>query len=245
LLRYHTSANLFGMNSEIQPAIRFRGLVFDMDGVLCDSEPFICEAAMRMFAERHHLQVRPEDFLPFVGAGEDRYLGGVAEQYGITWDLEEDKKRTYQIYLEIIRGRLKPLAGVGKFIARCRRSGMRLAVATSADAVKMQGNLAEIGLPPETFDVCVNGLEVVRKKPDPEIFLLAIQRLGLEPRECLVVEDSPNGIRAGKAAGAMCLGLTTSFPATQLQAAGADWIAPDLAHVPPEVLLDAGDRQPG
>jgi beta-phosphoglucomutase len=233
LLRCHTSANLSGMNSDVQPAARFRGLVFDMDGVLCDSEPFICEAATRMFAEKYHIQVRPEDFLPFVGAGEDRYLGGVAQRYGITWDLQEDKKRTYEIYLKIIRGRLKPLAGVGEFIAQCRRSGMRLAVATSADAVKMQGNLAEIGLPPEIFDVCINGLEVVRKKPDPEIFLLAIRRLELEPRECLVVEDAPNGIRAGKAAGATCLGLTTSFSVAELQAAGADWTAPDLAHVPP------------
>ena len=234
------------MNTEHQPAARsrFRGVVFDMDGVLCDSEPFICEAAVRMFAERHHLQVRPEDFLPFVGAGENRYLGGVAEQYGIAWDLQEDKRRTYEIYLEIIRGRLKPLAGVGEFIARCRQMEILLAVATSADAVKMQGNLAEIGLPPETFDACVNGLEVVHKKPAPDIFLLAIERLDLAPGECLVVEDAPNGIHAGKAAGAMCLGLTTSFPAAELQAAGADWTAPDLAHVPPEVLPRMPGRQP-
>ncbi|MCE5199878.1 HAD hydrolase-like protein, partial [bacterium] len=57
-----------------------RGIIFDMDGVLVDSEPFICEAAMRMFAE-HGITVKPEDFLPFVGAGEDRYVGGVAEKY--------------------------------------------------------------------------------------------------------------------------------------------------------------------
>jgi HAD superfamily hydrolase (TIGR01509 family) len=233
------------MNSKIQPGAPFRGLVFDMDGVLCDSEPYICEAAMRMFAQRHHLQVRPQDFLPFVGAGEDRYLGGVAQQYGVALDLQEDKKRTYQIYLEIIRGRLKPLAGAKEFIAQCRRAQVRLAVATSADAVKMQGNLAEIGLPPETFDVCVNGLEVLHKKPDPEIFLLAIRRLELTPGECLVVEDAPNGIRAGKSAGAKCLGLTTSFSAAELVAAGADWVAPDLAHVPPGTLFDVGDSEPG
>ncbi len=235
------------MNTELQPVVssRFRGVVFDMDGVLCDSEPFICEAAMRMFAEKYQLQVHPEDFLPFVGAGENRYLGGVAEQYGIAWDLQEDKRRTYEIYLEIIRGRLEPLAGVGEFIAQCRQMGIRLAVATSADSVKMHGNLAEIGLPPETFDACVNGLEVVHKKPAPDIFLLAIERLALTPGECLVVEDAPNGIRAGKAAGAACLGLTTSFSAADLQASGADWIAPDLARVPPEMLLAQRDRPAG
>ena len=200
------------MDNAIQPAAPFRGIVFDMDGVLCDSEPFICEAAMRMFAERHHLRVCPEDFRPFVGAGEDRYLGGVAQRYGIAWNLQEDKKRTYQIYLEIIRGRLKPLAGAVEFIARCRRSGMRLAVATSADAVKMQGNLAEIGLPPETFDVCVNGLEVVRKKPDPEIFSLAIRRLGLAPKSAWLSRTLPTASVPGRLPERCAWGSRPAFP---------------------------------
>jgi HAD superfamily hydrolase (TIGR01509 family) len=209
-----------------------------MDGVLCDSEPFICEAATRMFAERHGLRVKAGDFLPFVGAGEDRYLGGVGEKYGLAMDLQADKRRTYEIYLEIIRGRLHPLAGVREFIAECRGLGMRLAVATSADEIKVQGNLREIGLPPETFDVAVNGLQVTKKKPHPEIFLRAIRQLALRPGQSLVVEDAPNGILAGRAAGARCLGLTTSFSAGALRAAGAAWTAPDLAHVPVDVLCD-------
>jgi len=207
-----------------------------MDGVLCDSEPFICEAACRMFAERHALAVRPEDFRPFVGAGENRYLGGVAEKHGVRLDLAADKKRTYDIYLEMIRGRLHPLLGAREFIADCRRRGMKLAIATSADRVKLDGNLAEIGLPPKTFDACVNGLEVERKKPDPGIFMLAAERLRLPAARCLVVEDAPNGIAAGKAAGCRCLAISTSFRGDELLAAGADWVAPDLAHVPPEVL---------
>ena len=60
-----------------------RGIFFDMDGVLCDSEALIAEAACRMFAERHGVRPRPEDFQPFIGTGEDRYLGGVAEKYGV------------------------------------------------------------------------------------------------------------------------------------------------------------------
>jgi len=213
----------------------FRGVIFDMDGVLCDSERFICEAAIRMFRELHGAEVKPEDFLPFVGAGEDRYLGGPAEKHGIRLDLQRDKARTYQIYLEIIRGRLHPLPGAREFIARCRERGLRLAVATSADRVKMEGNLREIGVPAETFDVCVNGLDIPRKKPNPDIFLLAARRLDLPPDRCLVVEDAPNGVQAAKAAGCRCLGLTTSFTAAVLRQNGADWTAPDLAGVPDEV----------
>jgi beta-phosphoglucomutase len=215
-----------------QSATKFRGVIFDMDGVLCDSEPFICEAACRMFVERHHATVSPEDFLPFVGAGEDRYIGGVAEKHGIVLDLPSDKARTYEIYLDIIRGRLGPLPGASEFIAACHDRGLKLAVATSADEVKMNGNLEQIGLPRLTFDACVTGSDIQRKKPHPDIFLRAAVMLHLPPEECLVVEDAPNGIQAARAAGSKCLGLTTSFDRAALVQAGANWTAPDLAHVP-------------
>lgn len=210
-----------------------RGVIFDMDGVLCDSEPFICEAACRMFREAHGVQASPADFLPFVGMGENRYLGGVAEKHGVRLDLERDKARTYAIYLEIIRGRLGPLPGAREFIAACRGRGWKLAVATSADRVKLDGNLREIGIPPATFDACVTGSEVERKKPDPQIFLVAAGRIGLTASACIVVEDAVSGVRAGRAAGARVLGLTTSYPEAALREAGAEWIAPDLAAVGP------------
>ena len=70
-----------------------RGVLFDMDGVLADSEPFICQAAIMMFAETG-LTVIPGDFKPFMGTGENRYIGGVAEKYGLKIDIEKAKART-------------------------------------------------------------------------------------------------------------------------------------------------------
>jgi len=78
-------------------------VIFDMDGVLVDSEPLINAAAIAMFRE-NGLVVQPEDFLPFVGAGEDRYIGGVAETYRFTLDLPAAKQRTYEIYLDLYVG---------------------------------------------------------------------------------------------------------------------------------------------
>lgn len=204
-----------------------------MDGVLVDSEKFICEAAVQMFAEQC-IYVEPEDFLPFIGAGENKYIGGVAEKYGFVMDLERDKKRTYEIYAEIVKGKLKPLNGVLDFILLCKKKGLKLAVATSADKVKMEINLREIGIPVSDFDATINGLEVVHKKPDPEIFLKAAAKLGLQPEDCLVIEDAVNGIEAGKSAGCACLGLTTSFSKEQLKE--ADWIAKDLSEVPEKII---------
>jgi len=204
-----------------------------MDGVLVDSEKFICEAATQMFAEQC-VYVEPEDFLPFIGSGENRYISGVAEKYDVVIDIERDKARTYEIYGEKVKGHLKPLKGVYEFIKHCRLQGLKLAVATSADRVKMEINLREIGLADSTFDATVNGLEVVNKKPDPEIFKKAADKLGLDPEECLVVEDAINGIKAAKAAGCKCLGLTTSFSVEQLYE--ADWVANNLSDVPENAL---------
>jgi HAD superfamily hydrolase (TIGR01509 family) len=216
--------------------MRLSGVIFDMDGVLCDSEPFIYEASRRMFVETYGIDPKAEDFFPFVGAGEDRFIGGVAEKYGIRLDAARDKARTYVIYLEIIRGKLKALPGVGEFVRRCRERGLKIAVASAADAVKVNGNLRQIGLTAETFDAVLTGNDVRRKKPDPEIFLAAAARLGLRAENCLIIEDAPNGLRAGKTAGAVCLGITTKFDAATLRAAGADWTAADLARAPEEVF---------
>jgi HAD superfamily hydrolase (TIGR01509 family) len=210
-----------------------KGVLFDMDGVLIDSEEFMCRSAILMFAEKG-LSVEEADFSPFVGMGENRYLGGVAEKYGIPFDLERDKARAYAIFADITRGKLVPLPGVHEFIARCRALNLKLAIATSADRVKMEINIASLALPEGTFDQTVNGLEVERKKPYPDIYLEAAKRLGLKPEECLVVEDAVSGIEAGKAAGCRCLGLTTSFPAERM--AQADWICENLAFAPNEAI---------
>ena len=86
------------------------GVIFDMDGVLVESEPFIADASVRMFAEKG-VAVRPEDFRPFIGMGEDRFLGGVAEARGVVLEMPRDKVRTYEIYLELIKGASSPFPG--------------------------------------------------------------------------------------------------------------------------------------
>jgi beta-phosphoglucomutase len=211
-----------------------KGVIFDMDGVLVDSEEFIARAACMMFEEKG-LKVTAEDFKPFIGTGEDRFIGGVAEKYDFPLDLSIAKPRTYDIYLEIIKGSLEPLPGVNEFIADCRDKGLRLAVASAADFRKVRGNLTEIGLKNGTFDTIVTGDDVERKKPAPDIFLLAAERLGLSAENCLVIEDAVSGVAAAKQAGARCLAITSSFTPEQL--AGADFFAENLENAPKEVLL--------
>lgn len=205
-----------------------QAVIFDMDGVLADSEPLICAAAIEMFRQRG-ITVQEKDFLPFVGAGENRYIGGVAEQYGLTLDIVEAKAKTYAIYLEMVPSRLESFPGAVAFVHACRAAGRRCAVASSADRIKVDANLHKIGLPPETWDVVLSAEDVERRKPHPDIFLKAAERLGVKPDACTVIEDAVHGIMAAKTAGMRCLAVATTFPPTAL--AQADLVRASIADL--------------
>lgn len=203
-------------------------VIFDMDGVLTDSEPLICAAATEMFRERG-LSVQPEDFHPFVGTGENRYLGGVAEHYGLTLDIAKAKARTYELYLEMVPKRLEPFPGAVELVKACRAAGRPCAIASSADRIKIVANLNKIGLPPETWQAIVTAEDVERRKPDPAIFIMAAQRLGIPPAHCTVVEDAINGIAAAKAAGMRCVAVASTFRPADLTR--ADLVRPSISAV--------------
>jgi HAD superfamily hydrolase (TIGR01509 family) len=224
------------------PERSFDAVLFDLDGVLCDSEPFIAAAAAEALRRRYGITATREDFAPFVGAGDDRFIAGAAERHGVSADLAIDKPLTYEVYIELVRASLQPIAGVHAFLRELRDAGLRLALATGSDRPKLEANLAAIGVEESTFDIVISAEHVTRKKPDPETFLRAVEGLGEERARCLVVEDAPNGVRAGRAAGCAVLGITSSQPAEALRAAGAFAVAPDFTAVPAAVREALGLR---
>jgi beta-phosphoglucomutase len=194
---------------------KIRAVIFDMDGVLVNSEPLINAAAIAMFKEKG-LDVRPEDFLPFIGAGEDRYIGGVAEKYHFPLDAPQAKKRTYEIYLDLVPEQLEAFPGVHALLLTCRQAGLRVAVASGTDRIKAIASLRKIGLPEDQWDTVVTGEQVQHNKPAPDIFLITARKLGLEPALCVVLEDSVNGVQAARAAGMRCVAVAQTFPADRL-----------------------------
>lgn len=207
---------------------QIRAVIFDMDGVLVDSEPLINAAAIEMFKEKG-LVVQPADFLPFVGAGENRYIGGVAEKYHFPLDLPAAKKRTYEIYLDLVPTRLEAFPGAYDLVLACRNTALRIAVASSADQIKVVANLQKIRLPLDFWDAVIVAEDVKHQKPAPDIFQAAARKLNLAPSLCVVVEDAVNGVQAAKAAGMRCIALATTFPAERLQE--ADVVREDISQV--------------
>jgi len=214
-------------------------VLFDMDGVLCDSEELSRDAAVRLFADHYGTAVKASDFSAFTGTGEAAFLTGVAHLYGVpAWDAEVAKAQFFDIYLR--RGyvaRLTPFRGVAGLIERLKALGLRVAVASSADAIKVTANLNAIGLGVDAFDATTSGEEVVRKKPDPAVFFKAADKVGAAYGRCVVVEDAVAGVVAAKAAGMRCVGVSTSMPAAALVEAGADVVRAEVAEVSLQDLM--------
>jgi HAD superfamily hydrolase (TIGR01509 family) len=116
--------------------------------------------------------------------------------------------------------------------------GLKIALASAADLAKVLINLRILGIRKDFFDAVVTGSDIERKKPFPDIYLLAASQVGVDSSRSLVVEDAVNGIMAGVAAGARCLGLTTSFSEEELRKAGASWCSPNLGAAPLPYQLD-------
>ncbi len=211
-----------------------RAVILDMDGVLVDSEPVILAAAIRGLAD-FGVIAQPEDFIPFIGAGEIKFIGGVAEKYGVAYQ-PAMKDRVYEIYLQIVEKTLGLYPGTPEHLRRLSDAGLRLALASSADRIKVDANLRVAGIPADRFAVLLSAEDVRQKKPHPEIYATAAARLSLPPEQCVVVEDALNGIRAAKAAGMRCYALTTTFAPAELKKEGADFIAADLGEVCKEIL---------
>ncbi len=203
------------------------GVLFDMDGVLIDSEPIILQAAISYFSSIG-VTVQPEDFIPFIGAGEKRFLCGVAEKYGITLDFEQARDTLFTLYDQVAQQHPGAMDGVHRFIRNARASGLKLALATSAARRKADINLKVIGLHAEDFDTVVTGDLIKRNKPNPDIYQLAALSMGLPTQECLVVEDAVNGILAAKAAGCSVCAVATTFSAPVLAEAGAHYVLSSL-----------------
>lgn len=211
-----------------------KAVIFDMDGVLVDSEPVI-EAAAIAGLKEYGVDAEPEDFKPFIGAGEDRYIGGVSEKYGVPYKLEM-KDRVYEIYLEIVDNKLKVFSGTADVLKKLNENNYKLALASSADKVKIKANLRVADIPRTIFASIISGEEVTNTKPDPEIYKKSADSINMPPDKCVVVEDAVHGVEAARAAGMTCIALTTSFTESQLKKAGADYICSKIDEITPLLI---------
>ncbi|KAL5209961.1 hypothetical protein ABZP36_005584 [Zizania latifolia] len=232
--------------TEIAPGAwgKVSAVLFDMDGVLCNSEEPSRRAGVDVFAEMG-VDVTVDDFVPFMGTGEANFLGGVARVKGVKdFNPESAKKRFFEIYLDKYA---KPNSGIGfpgalELIMECKNAGLKVAVASSADRVKVDANLAAAGLPVSLFNAIVSADAFENLKPAPDIFLSASKNLGVDTNECIVIEDALAGVQAAKAAEMRCIAVTTTLEEAALQQASPSLIRKNIGDISIRDILYGGSN---
>jgi HAD superfamily hydrolase (TIGR01509 family) len=182
-----------------------KAVIFDMDGVIIDSEPIHYQMSMKYFSELG-LHIADEEYNTFVGVGDKEIYSRLKEKYGLKQEVDELVDAYQQRYIEYLNTSTdeKPISGVELLIRDIHRRGFRIALGSSATRRNIEAVLGFFKLR-HYFDEIVSGCEVGRSKPSPDIYIEAANRLGVEPSECIVIEDSTNGVMAAKLAGMKCV----------------------------------------
>lgn len=216
-----------------------RAVIFDMDGLLIDSEPLWWEAEIEGFA-RVGLRMTPADCAQTTGVRIDEV---VAQRFRERpWTGASQAQVTAGIVARVIaligaRGEAKP--GVAHAVDGARRRGLRLALASSSPLAIIEAVLARLGLA-GAFEVVCSAEHEPLGKPHPGVYLTTAARLGEDPRRCLAVEDSLNGVIAAKAARMRCLAVPDTHAAGDPRLALADRVLPSLADLDDEVWTALG-----
>lgn len=203
------------------------GVIFDMDGVLVDSYQPHFESWRLLGREQGHEISEPEFAATFGRTSRDI----IAMLFGGNKRVEEIRRldeRKEAIYRDLIRGRVPIMDGAPELLKALRAAGARLAVGSSGPVENVELVLEALG-DAATFDAVVTGADVTRGKPDPQVFQLAAERLGIPPERCTVVEDAPAGVEAARRAGMRVIAIRTSHTAGKLD--GADWVVERLSEL--------------
>ena len=220
--------------------IKCYGLIFDVDGVIADTEPYNARATIKVLEDLFGVKgVKRQDFNAGLGRGAEEYIKAAARVHGLNLTDEQVEKAALmrqENFLKILEKEpLPPFDGVLELInAALDRDDFKLAVATSSTRQISEPTLRSAKIPYEKM-VYITGDKIRHKKPNPEIFLLAAGGMGIAPSDCAVIEDAPNGVQAAKTAGAKCIAVTNSTNAANLSE--ADLICDTLTQIDPEMII--------
>jgi HAD superfamily hydrolase (TIGR01509 family) len=212
-----------------------RGVIFDLDGVLINSEPLHCQAFQQILGA-YGVSLTDRDYFTSYIVYSDREVLErlLPDRQALDAAVAAKERR----YWELVEAGVPPFPD-GLALLR-KTNGWRVGLATGSIRREAELALRSLGVR-DRFEVIVAREDCRKGKPDPEPFLRAAQGLHLPPRQCVVVEDTPGGVQAAKAAGMIALAVTHSCSRSKLM--GADLVVDDLGTVDlGGVLAPEGDR---
>jgi len=200
-----------------------KAVLWDLDGVLVDTATFHFEAWQELFQSLGK-GFADADFRRTFGLRNDAILGDILGELAPA-EVGRLAQKKEELYREKIEGRVTAIPGAMGLLHRLQQRGRKSAIVSSTTRENVRVVLGSLGLE-GVFEAVVAEEDAPRGKPDPQGFLVAAQKLGVEAEECVVIEDAPGGVEAAKRAGMRCIGVTTSRPREAL--AGADLVVDSL-----------------
>ena len=197
-----------------------RGVLFDLDGVLVDSTPAVARV-WTLWATKHGFV--PEEV---VRQAHGRPSFTTIRELLPHADHEAENREVERGEIEDVEGVI-PLPGALELLQTLPQNRWAIATSCTRQLAEVRIRAADLSIPKHM----ITSSDVQRGKPDPEPYIKAAKVLGFAPADCIVIEDAPAGIHAGKAAGCRVLALRTTAPDLELTQSGADWIANDLASL--------------
>lgn len=203
-----------------------KAVIWDMDGVIADSGPYHLAAWQEILGKRG-VKFTAGDFKHSFGLRNDNIirntLGKISQAEVDT--IAREKEATFR---RLAGRKIKPLPGALELLRTLKKEGFRMAIASSTSSENIELVTDTLGTA-DCFQAVVTGHDVTEGKPNPQVFLLAARRLGVEPTNCLVIEDAVVGVTAAKRAGMYCLAVTNTHPRQKLKE--ADLIVDSLEKV--------------
>jgi HAD superfamily hydrolase (TIGR01509 family) len=213
---------------------RLEAVLFDMDGVIVDSEPLWSEAEKQLLARRN-LRYSPSLKSAMMGRDARGAVGCLIEHYGLAETVGELMEERNQLIAEFFKEHLKAIPGALELVRSLMAAGIMTGLVSSSPKPLVELALEKLSVT-VLFDLILSGDQVVRGKPAPDIYITAAENLGVKPEYCLVIEDAPHGVAAAKGAGMCCLAVSTSVSGEEL--ALADKVVSGFEEVNVQLLRD-------
>lgn len=214
------------------------GLIFDVDGVLANTEPISVQTLNRTFKELHGVILSDEDSLAYMGATAPVHVGGLVDQYGLDADVQALIEMHEALFIDEL-SRTPDLAipdSVDLLHRIAQYDDWLVGLATSSTRSRSETTIRACGIDDTVLSAWLTGDDIRKPKPDPEIYIACALAMGIPPARCIVIEDSVAGLAAAKGAGMICIALTGTFPGEALR--DADRVVDSLSVVDRTMFYD-------
>lgn len=182
-----------------------KAVIFNMTGVLADPIPYIWESRNMILAE-HGIRITTKEIQPTLGQSLREQLKAINKKYDLSLDYEKFSEENKRLSLELMKGRLKATKGAKELIDYLLRNKIKIAIASQNIRENIDSYLEMIGLG-NKFDIIVSVEDLTKFKPDPEIFIKTAEKLNVEPKDCLMIDDSIFGMETAKKLGMKTIGF--------------------------------------